>query len=139
MSARCGGVVYDYHTRGLRDPGQGSFAQRYLQVMMARFVFLLLLCIGCRPGLNYRNPAAPRYAGAARVIATPSRSDTIRIISFNVEYAKEAGRAARVLRRAAPLRDADIILLQEMTAPATKLIADSLRMRYVYYPAIYNR
>jgi endonuclease/exonuclease/phosphatase family metal-dependent hydrolase len=72
-------------------------------------------------------------------VKTPSRTDTIRIVSLNLEYGKEARRAAGVLRNAAPLRDADIILLQEMTAPATKLIADSLGMRYVYYPAIYNR
>lgn len=37
------------------------------------------------------------------------------------------------------LRDADVIILQEMTAPATKFLADSLHMRFVYYPAIYNR
>lgn len=106
---------------------------------MPRYVFLLLLCLGCRPGLNYRDPAAPRYSGAARVLGTPSRSDTLRIVSFNIEYAKEVRRAAGVLSTAAALRDADIILLQEMTAPATKFLADSLHMRYVYYPAIYNR
>ena len=102
-------------------------------------MFLLFLALGCRPGLNYRDPAAPRYSGAPHGVKTPSRTDTIRIVSFNLEYGKEARRAAGVLRSAAPLRDADIILLQEMTAPATKLIADSLGMRYVYYPAIYNR
>jgi endonuclease/exonuclease/phosphatase family metal-dependent hydrolase len=37
------------------------------------------------------------------------------------------------------LRDADVVLLQEMTAAATKFLADSLHMQYVYYPAIYNR
>jgi endonuclease/exonuclease/phosphatase family metal-dependent hydrolase len=106
---------------------------------MVRYVFLLLVCLGCRPGLNYREPAAPRYGGSPPVVTTPARSDTIRIVSFNIEYAREARRAAGLLSTAAPLRNADIILLQEMTAPATKFIADSLRMHYVYYPAIYNR
>ena len=106
---------------------------------MLRYTLLLLIALGCRPGLNYRDPASPRYSGPDRVLETPSRSDTLRIVSFNIEYAKETRRAAGVLSTAAALRDADIILLQEMTAPATKVLADSLRMRYVYYPAIYNR
>ena len=106
---------------------------------MLRYAILLLVCLGCRPGLNYRDAASPRYSGAARVIDPPSRSHTLRIVSFNIAYAKEARRAAGVLSTAAALRDADIILLQEITAPATKFLADSLHMRYVYYPAIYNR
>src|SRR5688500_3653624 len=101
---------------------------------MLRYALLLLIALGCRPGLNYRDPASPRYSGPDRVLETPSRSDTLRIVSFNIEYAKETRRAAGVLSTAAALRDADIILLQEMTAPATKVLADSLRMRYVYYP-----
>ncbi len=95
--------------------------------------------VACWPSRNYADPVSPRYTGAARIVNTPPSSDTLRIVSFNIEYAKEAGRAAHVLSTAARLRDADIILLQEMTAPATKLLADSLHMRYVYYPAIYNR
>ena len=106
---------------------------------LALYGLLLFLFVGCRPGLNYRDLTSPRYSGHASGLAAPSRSEVIRIVSFNIEYAKEAKRAAGVLRTGAPLRNADIILLQEMTAPATKLIADSLRMHYVYYPAIYNR
>lgn len=68
-----------------------------------------------------------------------STSDTLRIVSFNIEYARETRRAAQILSTVATLRDADVVLLQEMTAPATKFLADSLHMRYVYYPAIYNR
>lgn len=89
--------------------------------------------VGCWPARNYADPVSPRYAGAARIVDTPPGSDTLRIVSFNIEYAKETGRVARVLGTAARLRDADIILLQEMTAPATRLLADSLHMRYVYY------
>lgn len=73
------------------------------------------------------------------MVETPQHGDTLRIVSFNIEYAREYRRAAKVLSTAKPLRDADIILLQEMTAPATKFLADSLHMRFVYYPAIYNR
>ncbi len=100
---------------------------------------VLLVGLGCRPGINYADPVSPRYAGSAKAIDNPARHDTLRIVSFNIEYAREVVRAAHILKTAAALRDADVILLQEMTAPATKVLADSLRMRYVYYPAIYNR
>jgi endonuclease/exonuclease/phosphatase family metal-dependent hydrolase len=101
--------------------------------------FFLTFCFACRPGINYADPVSPRYAGSARVVKTPSERDTLRIVSFNIEYARETRRAAELLSTVARLRDADIILLQEMTAPATRFLADSLHMRYVYYPAIYNR
>jgi endonuclease/exonuclease/phosphatase family metal-dependent hydrolase len=100
---------------------------------------LLLFCLACRPGINYADPASPRYADTARVVKNPSARDTLRIVSFNIEYARETRRAAWLLSTVKTLRDADIILLQEMTAPATRFLADSLHMRYVYYPAIYNR
>jgi endonuclease/exonuclease/phosphatase family metal-dependent hydrolase len=100
---------------------------------------LLALSIACRAGVNYADPVSPRYAGSARVLTTPLDRDTIRIVSFNIEYARETRRAAELLSTVKSLRGADIILLQEMTAPSTRFLADSLHMRYVYYPAIYNR
>jgi endonuclease/exonuclease/phosphatase family metal-dependent hydrolase len=102
-------------------------------------VVVLLLCIACRPGINYTDPVSPRYGGAPRVLNAASHDDTLRIVSFNIEYARETRRASKVLSTANDLRDADIVLVQEMTAPATKFLADSLHMRFVYYPAIYNR
>ncbi len=101
--------------------------------------FLLAFCLACRPGVNYPDPASPRYGDTATVVIAPGKGDTLRIVSFNIEYSRHARQAAQILSTAPTLRDADIILLQEMTAPATKFLADSLHMRYVYYPAIYNR
>jgi endonuclease/exonuclease/phosphatase family metal-dependent hydrolase len=105
----------------------------------AHAALLLLAVAGCRTGRNYPEPAAPRYAGTAAAPSPRGSGDTLRVVSFNIEYATESGRAVRILRSWPGLRDADIILLQEMTGPKTKLIADSLGMHYVYYPAIYNR
>lgn len=100
---------------------------------------LLLAAAGCRTGRNYPDPAQPRYGGSAAVVTPPSGGDTLRIVSFNIEYARETRRAIRIIRSSPELRNADVVLLQEMTAPATKMVADSLGMHYVYYPAIYNR
>ena len=102
-------------------------------------VATLLLATACRTGRNYPEPASPRYAGTAAPITAITRGDTLRIVSYNVEFSKEVPRAIQVLRTARELRDADVVMLQEMTAQATKAIADSLAMSYVYYPAIYNR
>ena len=98
----------------------------------------LLIATGCKTGRNYPEPATPRYAGSAPAAAV-ARGDTLRIVSYNVEFSREVPRAIQVLRATRELRDADVVLLQEMTAPATKAIAESLGMSYVYYPAIYNR
>jgi len=102
-------------------------------------IIVLILCVACRPGVNYPDPASPRYAGNPRVIDNLPISDTLRIVSFNIEYSRHARQAAQILSTVPTLRNADVILLQEMTAPATKFLADSLHMRFVYYPAIYNR
>jgi endonuclease/exonuclease/phosphatase family metal-dependent hydrolase len=105
-----------------------------------RALLVLLAAGACRTGRNYPDPAEPRYGGAAPALAAPvARGDTLRIVSFNIEYAKETRRAFRILKAAPNLRDADILLLQEMNGPAAKMAADSLGMRYVYYPAIFNR
>ena len=90
---------------------------------------LLFLSLACRPGVNYPDPASPRYADSAMLVNKRSTSDTLRIVSFNIEYARETRRAAQILSTVATLRDADVVLLQEMTAPATKFLADSLHMR----------
>lgn len=102
-------------------------------------LFLLLALSACRTGRDYPDPAAPRYSGGPRAATVPQPKDTLRIVSFNIEYAAEMDRAIRILRSAPALRGADILLLQEMTAPATKMVAESLGMHYVYYPAIHNR
>lgn len=99
----------------------------------------LIAMSACKMGINYPEPNEPRHVGASPSGRAVPAKDTLRIVSFNVEFSKEVPRSIRVLRTAVPLRDADIVLLQEMTAPAAKMIADSLDMHHVYYPAVYNR
>lgn len=106
---------------------------------LSHSLLLVVVAVGCRTGRNYPDPAGPRYGGTASTTRIASRAETLKVVSFNIEYAREAKRAMRILKTVPALRDADVLLLQEMTAPTTKLIADSLGMHYVYYPAIYNR
>jgi endonuclease/exonuclease/phosphatase family metal-dependent hydrolase len=103
---------------------------------------VLSLCagvlFGCKTGRNYPELSSPRYAGSASPRSEPAHGDTMRVVSYNIEFSQEVQGAIRELRTRPALRDADVVLLQEMTAPGARTIADSLQMSFVYYPAIYN-
>lgn len=97
---------------------------------------------GCR-AYNYQSPEGPRYAGAVPPAPRPAAlvgSRPLRVVTFNVQYARRIDRAIRVLESTPGLRDADVIVLQEMDAPGTQRIASALAMGYVYYPgAVHSR
>lgn len=93
-----------------------------------------LVALGCR-SFNYDNQLGPRYASLERPLAAPTATDTVRLVTFNIQYAIHIDRAITLLRSSPQLRDADIVTLQEMDAPGVRVIAESLAMSYVYYPA----
>lgn len=94
---------------------------------------------GCASALNYPSTAGPRYAATVAPAIAPVRSappgDAIRLVTFNIQFARHIDSAIALLQSAAPLQRADIITLQEMDAPGTERIAAALGMSYVYYPA----
>jgi len=89
---------------------------------------------GCATVHNYLDLDGPRYTGGAAPAPAPRAGGSLRIVTFNVEYAKRIPEAIAALR-ADPLREADVITLQEMDAPGTAAIAEGLGLNYVYYPA----
>lgn len=99
----------------------------------AAIVLVASAASSCAPALNYLDPNAPRYAGR---FAVPDDDPAFRVVTFNVKFAREVDRAARLLREHEELRGADLIALQEMDAEGTERIARALSMDYVYYPAI---
>jgi endonuclease/exonuclease/phosphatase family metal-dependent hydrolase len=97
---------------------------------------LALAAAGCFTGRNYLDPAGPRYVGPAPRSAPATVVDhVLQVATFNIERGERIGRALEVIRQNARLRDADILLLQEMDAPGTERIAEALGMGWVYYPA----
>ena len=104
-------------------------------------VLLLLGVVACRTGRDYPASDAPRYAGvpADTTVRRCDRPCEIRIVSFNIEFARNIDGAIAVLTSDTALRKADIVLLQEMDAKGTRRIAEALRMWHVYYPAVYHR
>lgn len=105
-----------------------------------RTLLLLLLLVGCQTGRNYPSPEGPRYAGRAGAVPTgqPAVPRTLRVVSFNIEFALRVDSAIALLTSDTALRGADVILLQEMNEKATRHIAEALGMWYVYYPAIFH-
>src|SRR5688572_3856572 len=100
-------------------------------------LFCVLLLAACRTGRNYPAAAEPRYAGVGAPANRPI-PDTLRIVSFNVKYAERVDSAIVVLNSEPALRNADVVLLQEMDADGTSRIAHALGMSYIYYPAIFR-
>ncbi len=104
-------------------------------------IIILALAGACRTGLDYPGVAGPRYVGGPAAAANENLAapDTLRIVSFNIAFARHIDQAIVLLSSDPDLRGADVLLLQEMDGPATQRIAQSLGMWYVYYPAIHHR
>lgn len=83
---------------------------------------------------SYLDPAGPRYAGAAERSAEDPEPE-VRIVTFNVEFARHVDRAIVALRERETLRDVDVLLMQEMNEPGIVSVAEALDFHYVYYPA----
>lgn len=81
---------------------------------------------------NYSDPSGPRYAGGTAASPPPG---PLHLVTFNIKFAEYPDRAARLVRETAALRDPGVLLLQEMTAPATESIAAELGMAWIYYPS----
>jgi endonuclease/exonuclease/phosphatase family metal-dependent hydrolase len=111
--------------------------------MPTRIAYLLLataLLAGCRTGRNYPDTTGPRYAGrpVGGDKAEPARGDTIHVVSFNIAFGRRTDSAIKLFKSDPALRNADVILLQEMDAPSTRRVAHALGFWYVYYPAIFS-
>jgi hypothetical protein len=73
--------------------------------------FILLTSTSCANVVNYTDPAGPRFA----VQAHPAdQRSALKVVTFNIRYAREIDSAIVVLMQDPALHDADVIALQEM-------------------------
>src|SRR5688572_21272460 len=93
------------------------------------------LAAACASTTNYPDPAGPRYSGVYTRASVP-RERGLRVVTFNVKYARESAGAAALLRDNPQLAGADVITLQEMDEAGADLIARTLGVNFVYYPAV---
>ena len=105
-----------------------------MDVMRSRAAALALAaaCAACASTTNYPDPAGPRFAGGYAGQEAPRG---LRVVTFNVKYARQPDAAAALLRYDPRLAHADMIALQEMSESAVERIARTLGLNYVYYPA----
>jgi endonuclease/exonuclease/phosphatase family metal-dependent hydrolase len=59
----------------------------------------------------------------------------LKVVTFNIAYAKKIGLALEVLREAPALQRPDVLALQEMDAPAVEHMARELQMNSLYLPS----
>lgn len=72
-------------------------------------------------------------AGAA---PSPASGRTeLRVVTFNIKFAEHVDRAVELLSRPGPLREPDVLVLQEMDERGTQEIARALGLGYVYVPS----
>lgn len=93
----------------------------------------ILVAAACAPAANYESGTGPRHAGAAS--PAPDPVPGLRVVTFNIRYAKDVEGALAALRADEHLRGADALALQEMDAPGVEALARALGMSYVFYPA----
>jgi endonuclease/exonuclease/phosphatase family metal-dependent hydrolase len=103
---------------------------------LAGVLWLATSVLGCASAVNYLDPSGPLYVypGEGHAASSPSR-ESFRVVSFNIAYGIEIDRAIEVLRGTEPLREPDLLALQEMDAPGTERIAKALGLNAVYFPS----
>ena len=104
------------------------------------FFLAFILLWGCRTGRDYSSPDGPWFTSGPRAPPANERADvdTLRQVSFNIEFALRVDSAIAAIQSTAALRGADVIMLREMDEQGTQRMADALGLWYVYYPAIFH-
>lgn len=104
-------------------------------LLLVALALLTLLPASCAAPLNFTDARGPRYAGCC-IATAPAEPESLRLVTFNIQFAVQIERAIGLLQSRPELKDADVIFLQEMDVVGTRRIAHALGMNYVYYPAL---
>ncbi len=98
-----------------------------------------LLTLSCLTTKNFKDPAGPLYEGheAAPAIEEGAAAATgaVRVVTFNIAFARHMDLALSVLRDNEALRAPDILLLEEMDSAGVERLARELRLNYLYFPS----
>jgi len=92
-----------------------------------------VVATGCATAINYDGPSPPIFIGQ-RTLGVREGTD-LRLVTFNIKFGEQIDRAAGLLSRPGPLRDADVLVLQELDVAGTERLAYALGMNYVYVPS----
>jgi endonuclease/exonuclease/phosphatase family metal-dependent hydrolase len=92
----------------------------------------------CAGAINYLDPTGPLHEGRGappETAAQAPRAGPLRVVSFNIESGRKIDRALEVLRSSEPLRNPDLLALQEMDRPGVERVAAALGLNYLYVPS----
>jgi endonuclease/exonuclease/phosphatase family metal-dependent hydrolase len=92
------------------------------------------LLTACDPIQNFEDPIEPLFA-ADYADRQPEFDGEIKVITWNIKFGQAVETAITELTEVEELREADIILLQEMDEQGVDEIARALQYNYVYFPA----
>ena len=102
---------------------------------IALLTLILPLLVSCGVRRTYTDPEGPVYYGDFCPVP-PEFSGTLKVVSYNIALGERTGLAVREFWEAPDIRDADVILLQEMDGAGAAAMAESLGYDYVYYPSV---
>lgn len=83
---------------------------------------------------NYLSPLGPKYE-REYASGAPPFDGTLKIISWNIKFSHHIDEAISEFQTTPELKNADIILLQEMDDAGVDAIARALKMNALYFPA----
>jgi len=101
------------------------------------FILLVFHSIGCgiiKYSRNFPHLDRPFYQQLDINTTNPAKKEKIKVVSFNIKFSEKINKAIEQLEED-DLKNADIILLQEMDNLDVGKIANTLKYNYVYYPA----
>jgi endonuclease/exonuclease/phosphatase family metal-dependent hydrolase len=97
-------------------------------------VIVSYVLFASRSVTNYNDPDGPKFEGSY-ALEQPPFDGQLKAVTWNIAFAGEIEQAITELRDSEELRQADVIMLQEMDETGTEQIAQALGYNYVYYPA----
>ena len=113
--------------------------RKLLLILSVTFLLLVLLAaaplVSHRALGNYTDTKGPLYEGSYAG-KMENFDGSLRVVTWNMFYGDKLEQAIATLEDAPELRDADILLFQEIDAVGVETIAKRLHYNYVFYPAI---
>ncbi|NND51064.1 MAG: hypothetical protein HKN54_01580 [Flavobacteriaceae bacterium] len=116
-----------------RRPTAGEFS--YCRVII--FIGCLLI-VSCRPTKNYLEKDFPVHQSLTKYTPLNHPDSLLSIVSFNIEYGENIDKALEEIH-GLPIKDLDVLLLQEMDEKGTAQIADELKFNYIFFPISFHR
>jgi endonuclease/exonuclease/phosphatase family metal-dependent hydrolase len=107
-----------------------------------QFLFTALLnlsfLLSCGNIKNYTDPNYPKFTHDYTESAE-NYTNNLKVVSFNIKFSINTVQAVNELMTNENLKNSDIILLQEMDEAGVAMMAKTLKMNYIYFPACLQR